>query len=163
MSVPLVALTGATGFIGRHLLKELPKRGYKIRVLLRRPSMLPPEASGAVVGDLAAPRNMSDALAGVDAVIHSAGLAHGMSGLPEDDYRTINTEATVGLARAAARGRTRRLHNAEARPSMRDLSQVWVRRHSIFWLPLWPLIAPTFMVRPALVSEDFEYPALRLL
>jgi nucleoside-diphosphate-sugar epimerase len=70
MSVPLVALTGATGFIGRHLLKELPKRGYKIRVLLRRPTMLPPEASGTVVRDLAAPRNMSDALAGVDAVIH---------------------------------------------------------------------------------------------
>jgi len=39
---PLVALTGATGLIGRHLLKELPKRGYKIRVLLRRPTMLPP-------------------------------------------------------------------------------------------------------------------------
>jgi UDP-glucose 4-epimerase len=108
MSVPLVALTGATGFIGRHLLKELPKRGYKIRVLLRRPTMLPPEASGAVVGDLAAPRNMSDALAGVDAVIHSAGLAHRMSGLPEDDYRAINTDATVGLARAAARAGVRR-------------------------------------------------------
>jgi len=108
MSVPLVALTGATGFIGRHLLRELPKRGYKIRVLLRRPTMLPPEASGAVVGDLAAPRNMSDALAGVDAVIHSAGLAHGMSGLPEDDYRAINTDATVGLARAAARAGVRR-------------------------------------------------------
>lgn len=70
--------------------------------------MLPPEASSAVVGDLAAPRNMSNALAGVDAVVHSAGLAHGMSGLPEDDYRTINTEATVGLARAAARVGVRR-------------------------------------------------------
>ena len=79
MTIPLVALTGATGFIGRHLLRELPKRGYKVRVLLRRPTMLPPEASSAVVGDLAAPRNMSNALAGVDAVIHSAGLAHGMS------------------------------------------------------------------------------------
>jgi UDP-glucose 4-epimerase len=33
MNIPLVALTGATGFIGRHLLKELPKCGYKIRVL----------------------------------------------------------------------------------------------------------------------------------
>jgi UDP-glucose 4-epimerase len=104
----VIALTGATGFIGRHLLQELPKRGYRIRVLLRRPTMLPPEASGAVVGDLAAPRNMSNALAGVHAVIHSAGLAHAMSGLPEDDYRTINTEATVALARAAARAGTRR-------------------------------------------------------
>ena len=78
MRISLVALTGATGFIGRHLLKELPKRGYKIRVLLRRPTMLPPEASSAVVGDLTAPRNMSNALAGVDAVIHSTGLEHGV-------------------------------------------------------------------------------------
>jgi nucleoside-diphosphate-sugar epimerase len=108
MSGPLVALTGATGFIGRHLLRELPQRGYRVRVLLRRPTMLPPEATGAVVGDLAAPRNMSNALAGVDAVIHSAGLAHAMSGLPEDDYRAINTEATVRLARAAARAGARR-------------------------------------------------------
>ena len=33
---PLIALTGATGFIGQYLLKELPKRGYRLRVLLRR-------------------------------------------------------------------------------------------------------------------------------
>ena len=45
---PLIALTGATGFIGRHLLRDLPKRGYRIRVLLRRPVELPPEADGAV-------------------------------------------------------------------------------------------------------------------
>jgi nucleoside-diphosphate-sugar epimerase len=108
MTPQVIALTGATGFIGRHLLKELPKRGYRVRVLLRRPTMLPPEASGAIVGDLAAPRNMSNALAGVHAVIHSAGIAHGMSGLPEDDYRAINTEATVRLARAAARAGARR-------------------------------------------------------
>src|SRR3954470_18222218 len=108
MSIPLVALTGATGFIGRHLLKELPKRGYKIRVLLRRPTILPPEASGAVVGDLAAPRNMSDALAGIDAVIHSGGPAPGVAGPPKDAYRAINAEATFAPARAAARAGVRR-------------------------------------------------------
>jgi len=32
----LLALTGATGFIGQQLLRELPKRGYRLRVLLRR-------------------------------------------------------------------------------------------------------------------------------
>ncbi|HEX8168653.1 MAG TPA: NAD-dependent epimerase/dehydratase family protein [Beijerinckiaceae bacterium] len=108
MTGPLVALTGATGFIGRHLLRELPRRGYRVRVLLRRPAELPPEASGAVVGDLARPQNMAAALAGVDAVIHSAGLAHAMSGVPEDDYRELNTEATIGLARAAEKARARR-------------------------------------------------------
>jgi UDP-glucose 4-epimerase len=108
MSASTIALTGATGFIGRHLLRELPKHGYRIRVLLRRPAEVPPEASSAVVGDIAAPQNMAAALRGVDAVIHSAGLAHAMSGHPEDDYRAINTEATVGLARAAERAGIKR-------------------------------------------------------
>ena len=104
----LLALTGATGFIGQHLLRELPKRGHRLRVLLRRPAVVPIAAASAVIGDLARPRNMAAALEGVDAVIHSAGLAHAMSGIPEDDYRVINTEATIGLARAARRAGAKR-------------------------------------------------------
>jgi nucleoside-diphosphate-sugar epimerase len=105
---PLIALTGATGFIGQHLLRELPKRGYRLRVLLRRPSAVPMDAASAVVGDLARPQNMAAALADVGAVIHSAGVAHAMSGLPEDDYRVLNTEATIALARAAQRAGAKR-------------------------------------------------------
>jgi UDP-glucose 4-epimerase len=104
----LIALTGATGFIGQYLLQEMPKRGYRIRALLRRPASMPVDASSAVIGDLTRPQNMSAALEGVDAVIHSAGLAHAMSGIPEDDYRLINTEATVRLARAARRAGAKR-------------------------------------------------------
>lgn len=107
-SRPLVALTGATGFIGRHLLRSLPQRGWRVRVLLRRPGQVPPEASSAVVGDLRQPQNMAAALADADAIIHSAGLAHAMSGVPEDDYRALNTEATLELARAAERAGVRR-------------------------------------------------------
>lgn len=105
---PLVALTGATGFIGQYLLRELPKRGYRLRVLLRRPTMLPAGQASAVIGDLARPYNMAEALAEVDAVIHTAGLASTMSGVPEDDYRLFNTEATVSFAKAAQRARVRR-------------------------------------------------------
>jgi nucleoside-diphosphate-sugar epimerase len=104
----LLALTGSTGFIGRHLLRELPKRGYRLRVLLRRPTVLPTNTASAVIGDIARPQNMSAALQDVDAVIHSAGLAHAMSGIPEDDYRVINTEATINLARAAGRAGAKR-------------------------------------------------------
>jgi nucleoside-diphosphate-sugar epimerase len=105
---PLIALTGATGFIGQCLLRDLPKRGYRLRVLLRRPSVVPMECASAVVGDLARPQNMAAALADADAVIHSAGVAHAMSGLPEDDYRVLNTEATIALARAAQRAGVKR-------------------------------------------------------
>src|SRR5262249_41452902 len=100
--------TGATGFIGQHLLRELPKRGHRLRVLLRRPASVPMETASAVIGDLARPQNMSAALEGVDAVIHSAGLAPTMSGIPADDYRMLTTEATIGLGRAARRAGARR-------------------------------------------------------
>jgi UDP-glucose 4-epimerase len=105
---PLIALTGATGFIGQYLLKELPKHGYRLRVLLRRPTMLPAGCASAVIGDLARPYNMAEALAEVDAVIHTAGLASTMSGIPEDDYRLFNTEATVAFAKAAQRAKVKR-------------------------------------------------------
>jgi nucleoside-diphosphate-sugar epimerase len=105
---PVVALTGATGFVGQHLLRELSARGYRIRVLLRRPTALPVECASALIGDLEKPQNMAAALAGIGAVIHTAGLAHAMSGRPEDDYRLLNTEATIALARAAERAGVRR-------------------------------------------------------
>ncbi len=106
MSAPLIALTGATG-----LHRPPPAAGAAEARLPRAafccagPTTLPPEATGAVVGDLARPQNMSAALRGVDAVIHSAGVAHAMSGVPEDDYRAINTEATVGARPRRRTGR----------------------------------------------------------
>ncbi|HEV2956237.1 MAG TPA: NAD-dependent epimerase/dehydratase family protein [Xanthobacteraceae bacterium] len=103
-----LALTGGTGFIGQHLLRELTRRGYQVRVLLRRPTMLPADCTSAVIGDIARPRNMASALADVDAVIHSAGLSVAASGRPEDDYRVLNVEATIGLARSAQRAGVRR-------------------------------------------------------
>jgi nucleoside-diphosphate-sugar epimerase len=104
----LVALTGSTGFIGRHLLRELPQRGFRVRVLLRRPSAVPLDCASAVIGDLTRPQNMAEALAGADAVIHTAGIAHAMTGVPEDDYRLLNAESTIALARAAQRAGVRR-------------------------------------------------------
>ena len=103
MTGPLIALTGATGFIGRHLLAELPQaRLSRPRAAAAAHGGAAEGATGAVIGDIASPQNMAAALRGVDAVIHSAGLAHAMSGRPEDDYRTINTR---GDARARPRRR----------------------------------------------------------
>jgi UDP-glucose 4-epimerase len=104
----LIALTGATGFIGQHLLRELPARGYRCRVLLRRPVEIPLDCASAVIGDLARPENLSAALADVDAVVHSAGVPEGASGIPEADHRQLNAEATRTLARAAKRARVKR-------------------------------------------------------
>lgn len=89
-------------------MRELPKRGYQVRALLRRPAEFALNCDSAVIGDLARPQNLAAAFLNVDAVVHSAGIAHAMSGVPADDYRTINTEGTIALARAAARAGSRR-------------------------------------------------------
>lgn len=105
---PTIALTGATGFIGRFLFKDLKRQGYRVRALIRHPDALVPEIESAVIGDLANPSNLAQALRGVDYIVHSAAIAHAMSGRPDDDYRTINTAATVALARAGAAAGVRR-------------------------------------------------------
>lgn len=105
---PLIALTGATGFVGQHLMADLSRRGYRLRVLLRRP--VPEFTTGeqVLIGDLARPINLNEAMHGVDYVLHSAGIAHAMSGRPEDDYRTINRDATRALAIAARQAGVKR-------------------------------------------------------
>jgi nucleoside-diphosphate-sugar epimerase len=104
----LLALTGATGFIGRYLLREMPKRGHRVRALLRRPAPVPGQTTSAIIGDLGKRQYMSTALEGVHAVIHSGGFAPGMSGDPNDDYRLLDMEATIDLARAAQRAGAKR-------------------------------------------------------
>ena len=109
MNEPLIALTGATGFIGQYLVRELPRLGFRVRVLLRRPTTLPIDCANAVIGDLTRPINIAAALADVHAVVHSAALTPTMSGTPEEDFRLLNTQATAALAQAARLAGVRRL------------------------------------------------------
>ena len=96
-----ILLTGAGGFIGRALAASLAADGWTVRAAMRAPGRLPGVAE-TVTADLAAPMDWTDALAGVDAVIHSAGIAHAGPGLPDALYERVNRDATLELARAAA-------------------------------------------------------------
>ena len=72
----LVAVTGVTGFIGPHLIAALARRGFKLRLLIRRWSPLPSLAgvdAEIVLGDLEDPAATARLVAGTDAVIHAAG------------------------------------------------------------------------------------------
>src|SRR5260370_33969240 len=65
-----ILITGATGHIGNHLIKQLATKGYPVRALVRsreKAAGLPEEVE-RVVGDLARPATLSAALDGVDRV-----------------------------------------------------------------------------------------------
>jgi uncharacterized protein YbjT (DUF2867 family) len=72
-----VYLTGANGFIGSYVLRELVERGHSVRCLLRdtsaRLSVSDSEVE-KVKGDVTAPKSLAGTLRGCDAVIHLVGI-----------------------------------------------------------------------------------------
>lgn len=71
----LVALTGASGFIGSHTAAALRRAGHEVRVLVRMTSRrdhIEAYASDWRIGDAADPQAIAGLVAGVDAVIHNA-------------------------------------------------------------------------------------------
>lgn len=103
MTGRLIAVSGATGFVGRHLVAGLVARGWRVRALVRRQADLAPGVTSAVIGDLRRPAMLAEALSGVTAIVHAAGLAHQPADIDDAAMRAINTDATAHLARAAMR------------------------------------------------------------
>ncbi|MEU5163099.1 NAD(P)H-binding protein [Streptomyces sp. NPDC020875] len=73
-------VTGATGTIGRRVVRELTARGARVRALTRDPSRAAGLFDGAdvVTGDLGAPESLTEALKGVDRMVlfpHADGVA----------------------------------------------------------------------------------------
>ncbi|MEI8394094.1 MAG: NAD-dependent epimerase/dehydratase family protein [Rhodospirillaceae bacterium] len=110
--MPRVLVTGATGFVGRVLVRRLLEGGWNVRAAVRAPATLPAGVEVAAVGDLEHPVDWRPALEGVDFVIHLAARVHrsGESG-PEvlACYRRTNVLATRRLAEAAATAGVRRM------------------------------------------------------
>jgi dihydroflavonol-4-reductase len=97
-------LTGATGFVGGHVARELAARGASLRLLTRRTSSLVnlEGLSGAdtVIGDLLEPESLRSAMRGCDAVLHVAADYRLWVRDPDTMYRS-NVEGTRALLRIA--------------------------------------------------------------
>ena len=90
----LIAITGATGFIGQRLARALIKAGHELRALTRQPSAaLPPEIE-QISGDLADTDALGHLVRGVDAVMHLAGAVRGAKA---NDFDRPNVQGTRNL------------------------------------------------------------------
>lgn len=102
-ATPWIAVTGATGFIGRALCAHLQASGYSVRALVRDADAAADLAASGVkliIGDLGREDSLSALLDDAAAVIHLAGAVRGNS--PESFDRT-NVDGTQRLIDAATR------------------------------------------------------------
>jgi nucleoside-diphosphate-sugar epimerase len=105
-----VLITGGTGFIGQHLAHTLRKRGYAVRVLVRRAhgeagntARHALDAAGAeiVTGNLHSLAEVRAALRGVDSVFHLAGQLL-TPGVADQVYEQLHVEGTQVLLTACS-------------------------------------------------------------
>jgi len=105
-------VTGANGFVGQFLCAELKKQGQKVRAAVRTENIQTDTYERVIVGQIDASTNWTDALAGIDVVIHLAGRAHIMQEVASDplaEYSRINIAGTEHLASLAAASGVKRL------------------------------------------------------
>ena len=100
-----ILLTGATGFIGKALVSELIQQNFNVSIAVRQKSNLfPDEVKQFIVGNFENNPDFSASLSEVDCVIHIAGKAHVIDKVKAsalDEFRKINTELTLDLAKQA--------------------------------------------------------------
>jgi nucleoside-diphosphate-sugar epimerase len=97
----LVAVTGATGFVGTHLVAALARRGWRLRLLVRRWSPLPSLAgvdADLVLGDVSSEPALRQLVAGADAVVHAAGLIKAKA---DRDFLPVNRDSAALLSALA--------------------------------------------------------------
>jgi nucleoside-diphosphate-sugar epimerase len=103
-----IAVTGASGFVGKHLVRALRRRGHCVIAISRRPVRdFLPDVRQVAMGDLNGPVDWAAFLEGSDVVIHLAGITHAGTDVPSTVYNQVNHIGTVALAQAVNRLRAR--------------------------------------------------------
>lgn len=115
MSAKIVTVFGGSGFVGRHVVRELAKRGYRVRAAVRHPSLagfvrtmgLPGQVE-AVYADIKDDESVARALSGADMAVNLVGILY-ESG--KQKFEALQAEAAGRIAWSAkAKGVERLVH-----------------------------------------------------
>ena len=106
-----IAVTGATGFLGRYLVDGLLRRGARVIGVVRNPDRVPELRERGVElrrADLAEPDRLEAGFRGADAVVSNAALLS-LRNQPWAEYVRTNVDGTVNVCEAAAAAGVRRI------------------------------------------------------
>lgn len=101
MSAPLAVVTGASGFVGSHIVDELLRAGARVRCLVRKKSSrrwLDGKPVELFEADLTNIPRLTEAVRGATWIVHAAGLTRARSAA---EYNAANVKGTESVLRAA--------------------------------------------------------------
>ena len=142
-----IAIVGAPGFVGSHLVPHLVGAGHRVVAICRDGRRLPGwgEAVEARAADVSTGAGLDEALAGADAIVHLAAIPRESRGRRFEDVNVRGTERVVQAAERA--GIPRLVHlsvlGVADDPRLRYLYSKWrgetaVRESSLDWIVLRP-------------------------
>jgi len=125
-----VAVTGATGFVGRQVVKRLANAGHEIVAVVREGSprdVLPEGTLEYATGDVADAVALEAAFRGCEAVVHLVGIIRETSG---STFQSVHVAGTRNVVEAARRAGVRRIVHMSALGTRADAAS---RYHRTKW------------------------------
>ncbi len=111
----MILVTGATGYIGRHLVSRLVDQGERPRCLVRnlsRAANILPAGAGKVEfvkGDTTSPASLETAVQGIDTIVHTAFITADHKQSTGNHYEETNVQGTANLVKAAKNAGVKRI------------------------------------------------------
>ncbi|GAC1565386.1 MAG: complex I NDUFA9 subunit family protein [Ktedonobacteraceae bacterium] len=108
----MILVTGATGYIGRHLVARLAQESERPRCLVRdvrRAASVLPDQLELVQGDTTRASTLAGAMQGVDTIVHAAFMTADRKESNGNRYQETNVQGTANLIKAAQEAGVKRI------------------------------------------------------
>jgi NADH dehydrogenase len=151
----IVTVFGGSGFVGRHLVRALARRGYRVRAAVRRPDLAGHLQPLGVVGQIHAiqanlryPASVAQAVAGADAVVNLVGiLAEG----GRQSFDAVQAQGARTVAEATAAAGISRLVQMSALGASPDSESAYARTKAAGEAAAFAAVKEAVVVRPSIV------------
>lgn len=151
----LVTVFGGSGFVGRHVVRALVKRGYRVRVAVRRPDLAgflqPLGMVGqihAVQANLRYPASVAAAVKGADAVVSLVGI---MQQSGRQSFSAVQANGARAVAQACAAAGIDRLVHVSALGADAESRSVYARTKSEGEAAMFTSVPGAVVLRPSVM------------